>query len=67
MLGNMNFEFQLLEKIRAFLMRYVELHMAFESISNEKKNLVKLGLKTALILVTSFTSSDRTYDYYVAL
>jgi hypothetical protein len=40
----------------------VELHMAFESISSEKKNMVNLALKTAIVLFTTFVQTEKTLE-----
>jgi hypothetical protein len=45
----------------------IEIHMPFESIPNERRNQVTLGINTALALLTSVTNSEHTYDLMVSL
>ena len=46
---------------------WLEIHMAFDTIPNERRNQVSLGLKTALLLISNLVTKQETYDTLVAL
>lgn len=45
----------------------IELYMPFESVLAEKKNMVNLGLKTAMLLFSNCVHSEVTLDFSIAL
>jgi len=45
----------------------LEIHIPFESIPNERRNQVTLGVKCAHSLVANFFGSEKTYDTLVGL
>jgi hypothetical protein len=66
-LGDINFDYNVMERIRAWIMPKVELHIPFENIPNEKKNMAKLALTTAIMIFNNFIISDKTYELSVSL
>lgn len=42
------------ERIRLWINPRIELHIPFEQIPNEKKNLISLALKTSILLFNTF-------------
>ena len=67
LLGNVQCDYNIMERVRMWMMQRLELHMTFENIPNEKKNLFKLGLETAVMIFNNLVSTDKTYEIAVSL
>ena len=63
----MHIESNLVEKIRIWTLARIELHIAFENIQQEKKNMINMATKTILNLLSSFVVTDSTYEQSIAL
>lgn len=66
-LGDIHLTYNIMERLRSWLMPRVELHTTFENISNEKKNLVKLGIESAILIINKMITHDKTYEIYVGM
>lgn len=67
MLGQIHLDIGIMDKIRLWTLSRIELHVAFESISQEKKNMVTMATKTALTMISSFIVSDMNYEVSIAI
>lgn len=58
-----------MKQIRQWLNNHsrLEIHVPFESIPNERRNQVTLGVKTALAIVSNIAASEQTYDALVVM
>jgi len=60
-LGHLNLTYNFHAKVREWLFpKRLEIHQTFESIPNEKKRFVKMGLKLAVLLFSQFKASNQS-------
>jgi hypothetical protein len=53
--------------MKKWIMSKIELHLGFEQIPLEKKNLVSTGLKTSIIMFNNYVQTNKTLEESIAL
>lgn len=61
------FELNVMQRLKAWCMKKVELHMLYENIPIHKKDQMRLACKVAIQFVNEFKSTKETYNYYIAM
>jgi len=64
-LGELQFELDIIKRIREWVMTRIDLHNFFEQIPQAKKEQVRLGISTAVSLVQTFNT--HLYDPFVQI
>lgn len=60
------FDVNLFQRLKAWAMKRVELHVIYENIPLSKKDEMRLGCKVALKLISQFPTNQHNYDYFLS-
>mmetsp|Transcript_10499 Transcript_10499/g.10557 ORF Transcript_10499/g.10557 Transcript_10499/m.10557 type:complete len:108 (-) Transcript_10499:342-665(-) len=57
----------ILEVVKKWMTARLELHLPFEQVPAEKKNMVTLGLKFSMLVFNSYVQTNKTLDTAINL